>query len=136
MPKTADSRPIPTFMRAGGNSSRMIPKLSGKTAPAAPDTMRKAISVQMSGANAQPMQPTRNAANEKTSTRSFPNRSPSFPRIGVRTADARRKPVMTHVTHVVDASSSRCSSGRAGTTIVCWSAYAVAAKVRTPSVSP
>ena len=64
MPKTADSRPIPTFMRSGGNSSRMIPKLSGKTAPAAPDTMRKAISVQMSGAKAQPMQPTRNAANE------------------------------------------------------------------------
>ena len=135
-PNVAERRPIPTFMRAGGNSSRMIPKLSGKTAPAAPDTMRKAISVQMSGAAAQPMQPTRNVAREKTSSRSLPNRSPSLPRMGVSTAAESRNPVSTHVTQVVDASSSRWSSGSAGTTIVCWRAYAVAARVRIPSVRP
>ena len=100
-PKTADSSPIPTFIRSGGNSSRMIPKLSGKTAPAAPETIRKAISVQMSGAAAQPMQPIRNRPSETTSSRSFPKRSPSLPRIGVSTAAERRKPVITHVTQVV-----------------------------------
>ena len=42
----------------------------------------------------------------------------------------------TQVTQVVDASSSRWSSGSAGTTIVCWRAYAVAASVRIPRVSP
>ena len=119
MPNTAESRPIPTFIRSGGNSSRMIPKLNGNTAPAAPETILKAISVQMSGAAAQPMQPTRNGTRETTSRRSLPNRSPSLPRIGVSTAAERRKPVRTQVTQVVDASSSRWSSGRAGTTIVC-----------------
>ena len=34
----------------------------------------------------------------------------------------QQEPVITHVTHVVVASSSRWSSGSAGTTIVCWSA--------------
>ena len=130
MPNTAERRPIPTLTRSGGNSSRMIPKLSGNTAPAAPETIRKAISVQMSGAAAQPMHPTRKTSSATTSSRSLPKRSPSLPRIGVRTAADSRKPVITQVTHVVDAPSSRWSSGSAGTTIVCWSAYAVAASVR------
>ena len=52
------------------------------------------------------------------------------------TAADSRNPVITHVTHVVDASSSRWSSGSAGTTIVCWSAYAVAASVRIARVRP
>ena len=133
-PKTADRSPIPTFIFSGGNSSRMMPKLRGNTAPAAPETMRKAISVQMSGAAAQPMHPRRKSASATTSSRSFPKRSPSLPRIGVRTAAASRKPVITHVTQAVEAPSSRWSSGRAGTTIVCWRAYAVAASVSTPSV--
>ncbi len=114
----------------------MIPKLSGKIAPAEPETTRNRISVQMSGAAAHPMQPTRKIASDSTSSRSFPNRSPSFPRIGVSTAADSRKPVSTHVTHVVDASSSRWSAGSAGTTIVCWSAYAAAASVRMPRVRP
>ena len=122
IPNTAESSPIPTFIRSGGNSSRMMPNDSGKIAPAAPETMRNAISVQMSGAAAQPMQPTRKVASDTTSRRSFPNRSPSFPRIGVSTDADSRKPVSTQVTQVVDASSSRWSAGSAGTTIVCWSA--------------
>ena len=64
-PKTAESSPMPTFTRSGGNSSRMIPKLSGNTAPPAPETTRAAISVQMSGASAQPTQPTKNVASER-----------------------------------------------------------------------
>ena len=103
---------------------------------AAPDTMRNRIRVQMSGAAAQPMQPTRNATSDRTSSRSLPYRSPSLPRIGVSTAADSRKPVMTQVTHVVDAPSSRWSSGSAGMTIVCWSAYAAAAMVRIPRVRP
>ena len=38
-PNTAESSPMPTFIRSGGNSSRMIPKLRGNTAPPAPETM-------------------------------------------------------------------------------------------------
>ena len=71
-PNTAERSPIPTFIRSGGNSSRMMPKLSGKTAPAAPETMRNRISVQMSGAAAQPMQPIRKATSDRTSSRSLP----------------------------------------------------------------
>src|SRR6187455_1675954 len=71
-PNTAERSPMPTFIRSGGNSSRMIPKLSGNTAPAAPETMRNRISVQMSGAAAQPMQPMRNVTSERTSSRSLP----------------------------------------------------------------
>ena len=52
MPQTAESRPIPTLTFSAGNSSRMIAKLSGKSAPPAPETTRKAISDQMFHANA------------------------------------------------------------------------------------
>src|SRR5829696_2520545 len=45
-PQTAESRPIPTLTLSAGNSSRMIAKLSGKSAPPAPETTRKAISDQ------------------------------------------------------------------------------------------
>ena len=127
---------MPTLTRSPGNSSRMIPTLSGNTAPPVPETNRAAISHQMFGATAQAAQPTRNTISEATRSRSFPKRSPSLPRIGVKTAAESRNAVNTHVTHVVDASRSRWSSGSAGTTIVCWSAYAAVASVRIPSVRP
>ena len=106
-PKTAERRPMPTLTRSPGNSSRMIPTLSGNTAPPVPETNRAAISHQMFGATAQAAQPTRNTISEATRSRSFPKRSPSLPRIGVKTAAESRNAVNTHVTHVVDASRSR-----------------------------
>ena len=133
-PKTAESNPTPTFIFAGGNSSRMIPKLRGNTAAPAPEAPRKPISAQMFQASAHPTVPRKNSMRLTTRIRSLPNRSPSLPRMGVNTAAVSRKPVNTHVTHVVVASSSVCRTGSAGTTIVCWSAYAVPASVRIPSV--
>ena len=51
---------MPTFIFSGGNSSRMIPKLSGNTAAPAPEAARKAISEPMFHAAAQPMVPKKN----------------------------------------------------------------------------
>ena len=44
IPKVAEIRPMPVATRSRGNSSRMIPKASGNTAPAAPCTARPATS--------------------------------------------------------------------------------------------
>ena len=135
IPNTADSNPMPTFTSSGGNSSLMIPKLRGKTAAPAPAATRNPISEPMSQANAQPTEPRKNSARLITSKRSLPNWSPSFPRIGVNTAALSRNPVKTHVTQVVDVPRSCSMAGRAGTTIVCCSAYEVAASVRIASVT-
>jgi hypothetical protein len=97
----------------------MIAKLSGKTAALVPERARNAISDQMSHATAQPTHATRNTARLIVSSRTFPNWSPSLPRIGVATEATRRKTVSTHVIHVVVVCRSRCSAGRAGMTIVC-----------------
>jgi hypothetical protein len=134
-PNVAEISPIatPTFSR--GNSSLMIPKLRGKTAPPAPDSARKAISAQMFHASAQPMQPSAKIESEITSRRSLPCWSPSFPSSGVATEATRRNTVRTHVTHVAVVFSSRWSAGSAGTTIVCCSAKAVPAVVRIASVT-
>ena len=70
-PQTAESRPIPTLTFSGGNSSRMIAKLSGKSAPPAPETTRKAISDQRFQANAAPRQPARKRPRLISSSRSF-----------------------------------------------------------------
>ena len=105
-PNTAESRPIPTLTFSGGNSSRMIAKLSGKSAPPAPETTRNAISDQMFHANAAPRQPARKSPRLTSSIRSLPNWSPSLPRIGVVTAAETRNPVSTHVVHAVLAPNS------------------------------
>ena len=120
---------------SGGNSSRMIAKLSGKSAPPAPETTRKAISDQMFQAHAAPRQPARKSPSAMSSSRSFPNWSPSLPRIGVATDATSRKTVKTQVTQVVVVFRSRCRVGRAGMTIVCCSANAIPASVRIASVT-
>ena len=56
-PRTADTRPIATLWRSGGNSSRMIAKLSGKTAPPTPWTARNTISEAMFHAKIAPIEP-------------------------------------------------------------------------------
>ncbi len=101
MPKTAESRPIAIFIFSGGNSSRMIAKLSGKSAPPAPETTRNAISDQMFHANAAPTQPARKSPRLTSSIRSLPNWSPSRPSRGVATAAETRKPVSTQVVQAV-----------------------------------
>src|SRR5215210_1439122 len=133
-PKTAESRPIPTFTFSGGNSSRMIAKLSGKRAPPAPETTRNATSDQMSHAAAAPMQPARKSPRLTSSSRSFPNWSPSRPSSGVATAAETRKAVRIHVVQAVLVPNSSLNVASAGKTIVCWSANAVPASVRIPSV--
>src|SRR5438067_8166930 len=134
-PKTALTSPIPTPTFSGGNSSRMIANESGKTAAPAPATARKAMRDQMFQAAAQPMHPARKIVSEIVSRRSLPYWSPSLPRIGVATDATRRKTVSTQVAHVVVVWRSRWKTGSAGTTIVCWSAKAVPASVRTASVT-
>src|SRR5436190_14643656 len=121
-PKTAEIRPIPTPTLSGGNSSRMIPKLSGNTAAPRPWKARKKISTQMFQAAAAPAQPTKNSASEITSSRSLPYWSPSLPRIGVDTEATSSSAVSTQVTQVVVVCSSRCNVGSAGITNVCCSA--------------
>ena len=134
-PKTAEMSPIPTVTFSRGNSSLMIPKLSGKIAPPAPCTARNAISDQMFHAKIAATQPTKNTARLITSSRSLPYWSPSLPSTGVATDATSRKTVSTHVTHVVVVCRSRCSAGNAGMTIVCCSAYAVPPRVRIASVT-
>ena len=134
-PQTAERRPIPTFTFSGGNSSRMIAKLSGKSAPPAPDTTRNAISDQRFQANAAPRQPARKSPRLISSSRSLPNWSPRRPRIGVSTAPETRKPVSTQVVHAVVEPNSSWNVLRAGKTIVCWSEKAAPARVRIASVT-
>ncbi len=134
-PKTAESRPIPTFIFSGGNSSRMIAKLSGKSAPPAPERTRNAISDQMSHASAAPMQPARKSPRLTSSSRSLPNWSPSRPRRGVATAAETRKPVSTQVVQAVLVPNSSLNVPSAGNTIVCCRANALPASVRMPSVT-
>ena len=97
----------------------MIAKLSGNSAPPAPERTRNAISDQMFHAAAAPRQPIAKSDRLKRSTRFFPNWSPSRPRIGVVTAAATRKPVSTHVTQAVVVSNSCWKVESAGKTIVC-----------------
>ena len=113
----------------------MIPKLSGKTAPPAPETARKAISDPMFRATAQPIAADEEDARLITSSRSLPYWSPSLPSSGVATEATSRNTVSTHVTQVVVVSSSCWSVGSAGMTIVCCSANAVAGDVRMASVT-
>ena len=64
--------PIAVPLRSFGNSSLMIAKLSGNTAPPAPWTILKAISDQMFQAAAAPMQPARKMRRLIISSRSLP----------------------------------------------------------------
>ena len=98
-PKTDESNPIPTLTFSGGNSSRMIPKLSGKTAPPVPESARKPISEPMFQANAPPIVPTRKIVSATMRIRSFPYWSPSLPSSGVATEAVSRNAVSTQVAH-------------------------------------
>ena len=83
MPKVAEIRPIPAPTRSRGNSSRMIPKASGKIAPPAPWTARPAISISIELESAAISVPTASTSRTITSRRSLPNMSPRRPSTGV-----------------------------------------------------
>ena len=134
-PQTAESRPIPTFTLSAGNSSRMIAKLSGKSAPPAPETTRNAISDQRLQANEAATQPARKSPRLISSSRSLPNWSPRRPRIGVSTAPETRKPVRIQVVQAVLEPNASWNVRSAGKTIVCWSENAAPARVRIASVT-
>src|SRR5262249_60985829 len=71
-----------------------------------------------------------------TSTGFFPYMSPSRPAIGVTTEAASRYAVKTQATPVVEVCRSFCSTGSAGTTSDCRSAYAAPASERTARRTP
>ncbi len=74
----------------GANSSRMMPKESGNRAPPTPWTTRAMMSTPMFGASAATRQPARTVTRTATRVRFLPTRSPTRPRIGVKTeADSR-----------------------------------------------
>ncbi len=76
---------MPVATRSGGNSSRMIPKASGNTAPATPWMARPAISSPIECDSAQTSEPRANTTSVPSSIRSLPNMSPRRPMIGVAT---------------------------------------------------
>ena len=89
-PRTADTRPIATLTFSFGNSSRMIAKLSGKTAPPTPCTARHTISDEMLQAKIAPIDPTRKIERAMIISFTLPCWSPSRPMIGVATEPVSR----------------------------------------------
>ena len=89
MPKVAEMRPIEVATRSRGNSSRMIPKASGKIAPPAPWMARPRMSTPIDPPIADTSEPSAKTPSTASSTFSLPYMSPRRPRSGVR--DARRE---------------------------------------------
>ncbi len=89
-PRMADITPIAPATFSEGNSSRMIPKASGKTAPPAPCTMRPASMMGNVVANALISVPNERATSTTTIIFSLPTMSPIRPRIGVAIAALSR----------------------------------------------
>jgi hypothetical protein len=94
----ADTTPTMDGTRSAGNSSRMMPNDSGKTAPPTPWTTRAAISTPTFGASAASRQPTARAISPSSSVRSLPYISPIRPSSGVATETDRSSAVNTQVT--------------------------------------
>ena len=113
--------PIAPGTRSRGNSSRMMPNASGKTAPPRPWRTRAAIMTPIELVSAATSEPAESAASTMTSMRSFPNMSPSRPSTGVATDALRRYAVKIHETVLCDVCSAACRVGSAGTTSDCRS---------------
>jgi hypothetical protein len=90
MPAIADISPMLRATRAAGNSSRMIPKQSGKMPPPTPCRTRPATTTSSESVSADTTDPAQKAASATTSSRRLPNMSPRRPTIGVKTAAATR----------------------------------------------
>ena len=85
MPRIAEIIAIPCATRSRGNSSRMIPKASGKIAPPQPWIDAGDDQHADRVASAASSVPAPRTPSEDTSVRSLPNMSPRRPTIGVRT---------------------------------------------------
>ena len=90
MPRIPDTSAIAPATRSRGNSSRRIPNASGKTAPPSPWIVRAAIIGASELTSAASRLPSASPTSATTSTRFFPNMSPSRPAIGVTTDAASR----------------------------------------------
>ena len=90
MPKMAEIRPMPVATRSRGNSSRMMPKQSGKMPPPRPWSTRPATMPPMEVATPERALPAAKMPSETTSIRRLPNMSPRRPKSGVATAAASR----------------------------------------------
>ena len=85
MPTSAEIIAIPWATRSRGNSSRMIEKASGNTAPPMPWITRAKIITPIELASAARNVPSTRPHMVTTSIFFLPNMSPSRPRIGVAT---------------------------------------------------
>ena len=94
----------------------MIPNASGKIAPPRPWIVRATIITASEPAIAPSRLPAARPSSASTSTRCFPNMSPSRPAIGVTTEAASRYEVKIQAAPEGVVSRSRCSTGSAGTT--------------------
>ncbi len=97
MPKVAEMRPIEVATRSRGNSSRMMPKASGKIAPAAPWMARPRISTPMDPPIAHTSEPNPNTPSTASRIFSLPYMSPRRPRSGVATLEVSRNEVSSQV---------------------------------------
>ena len=122
MPKVAEIRPIEVATRSGGNSSRMIPKASGKIAPPAPWIPRPRISTPIDPPIAHTKEPRAKMPSAMSSTFSLPYMSPKRPSSGVETLDVSRKAVSSQVAPSGEAPRSCWMAGSAGMIIVWASA--------------
>ena len=89
-PRIAESRPMPPATFSGGNSSRTMPKASGKMPPATPWMTRAGISSGSEVATAASRVPAVRIAKVQSSSFSLPYMSPSRPMIAVPTEAASR----------------------------------------------
>ena len=85
IPRMAEISPIPPATSCGGNSSRMIPKESGKMPPPTPWITRATISTSRLCETAASSVPAPNTTSVQTRTCSLPNMSPRRPRSAVPT---------------------------------------------------
>ena len=90
MPRIDEMIPMPVETRAAGNSSRMMPKARGKTAPPAPWMTRPTSITGNVEARALSSVPTERMTSTTTRLFSLPTMSPTRPTIGVAIAALRR----------------------------------------------
>ena len=134
-PRMDERNPMPPTTRSLGNSSRMMPKESGKTAPPAPWMIRPASMIGSVVARALTSVPTESRTRTATSTFSLPSMSPTRPRMGVQMAALRRYPVSSQATASAEACSECSNDGSAGMTSDCRRLYDMAASASTAKVT-
>ena len=135
-PKMADSTPMAPATRSGGNSSRMMPKARGKTAPAAPWMTRPTSMIVSDVASALTSVPTLSAISTMTIIFFLPVVSPRRPRMGVAMAALSRYAVSNQLALSSEVCKVCSSWGMAGMISDCNRLNASAAVARTTKVTP